>query len=94
MNGPLSYFVPTYGFPRYYASKGQFDELRATLDRLKLGDKRCSTHLERLLSGEAQAESDYRVLLASDRNVAPFLSGFSESTVGDPLEQFSLDGRR
>lgn len=94
MDGPLSYFVPTYGFPRYYASRGQFDELRATLDRLQLDDKRCSAHLERLLSGEAQAESDYRVLLASDRDVPPFLSGFSESTVGDPLEQFSFDGRR
>ncbi len=36
MDGPLSYFVPTYGFPRYYKSKGQFDEIQATLDRLQL----------------------------------------------------------
>lgn len=92
--GPLSYFVPTYAFPGAHAEPARFDELRAALGRIPLGDPRVMLHLERLLSGEAQAESDYRVLLAADSPRAPHLDRFSESSEGAPAEQFEFDGRR
>lgn len=92
--GPLSYFVPTYGFPGAHAEPARFDEVRAALARLPLGDPRCTAHLERLLSGEAQAESDFRVLLAADPGDSPHLDRFDESSVGDPQEQFVFNGRR
>lgn len=93
MAGPLSYFVPTYGFPGFHADNARFDNVRSALSQLSLGDSRCMLHLERLLSGEAQAESDYRVLVAADRGGAPHLDQFSESEVGEPIEQFKFDGR-
>ncbi len=92
--GPLSFFVPTYGFPGYRFEPRRFDEVRRGLEGMQLSDRRCLAHLERLFSGESQAESDYRVLLASDTPGAPFLDRFSESTVGDPIEQFEFGGRR
>ena len=91
--GPLSFFVPTYGFPGYRAAPERFAPLSAALGELKLGDARCTTHLERLLTGEAQAESDYRVLLASDTPARPHLEHFSESNVAAPIERFEFDGR-
>ena len=92
--GPLSFFVPTYGFPGYNDDKQRFAKLQQALADLQLGDSRCANHLERLLSGEAQAESDYRVLLASDTSASPFLDRFSESSVAEPIEQFEFDDRR
>jgi putative sugar O-methyltransferase len=94
MPGPLDFFVPTYGFPGYHADPETFTSVRAALDGLRLSDRRCLSHLERLLSGEAQAEADFRVLVAADEERSPFLSRFSESSVGAPLEQFTFDGRR
>ncbi|MEO8162049.1 MAG: putative sugar O-methyltransferase, partial [Arenimonas sp.] len=95
MPGPLDYFVPTYGFPAYGSHPGRFDPVRESLAALQLEDGRTGALLERLLSGEAQAESDFRVLQAGDRvDAAPYLSSFSESTIGRPLEQFSFEGRR
>lgn len=92
--GSLSFFVPTYSFPGYHNDSEIFSGLRKALGNLQLGDIRCATHLERLLSGESQAESDYRVLLASDTPVSPFFDQFSESSVAEPIEQFEFDGRR
>lgn len=92
--GPLSFFVPTYSFPGYRTDSRRFASVHQALAGLHLSDARCAIHLERLLSGEALAESDYRVLLASDMPVAPFLDRFSESSIGEPIEQFEFDGRR
>jgi putative sugar O-methyltransferase len=91
--GPLSFFVPTYSFPSYGIDSNRFAPVHQALASLQLSDARYAIHLERLLSGEALAESDYRVLLASDVPVAPFLDRFSESNVGEPIEQFEFDGR-
>lgn len=91
--GPLSFFVPTYGFPSYSVAPKRFAGLSDALELLDLGDARCKMHLERLLTGEAQAESDYRVLLASDTCAPPYLDRFSESDVAAPLERFEFDGR-
>ncbi|WP_164084865.1 putative sugar O-methyltransferase [Pseudazoarcus pumilus] len=93
--GPLSFFVPTYGFPGIHTTPARFTPLRHALENLELGDRRCSIHLERLLTGEAQAESDYRVLCAADQPLRPpFLDQFSEGEAAAPIEQFEFDGRR
>ncbi|MBH1964886.1 MAG: putative sugar O-methyltransferase [Comamonadaceae bacterium] len=92
--GPLSFFVPTYGFAGYHANPQNFAVLRDALGSMQLSDARSSMHLERLISGEAQAESDYRTLLASDTPGAVFIDRFSESRVADPIEQFEFEGRR
>lgn len=94
MAGPLSYFVPTYGFPGYNADPARFEPVRSALDRLALPDARCARQLVRLFTGEAHAEADYRVLLAGDTATPPYLDRFSESRVGEPIEQFEFDGRR
>lgn len=91
--GPLSFFVPTYGFPGYRQNPSHFSTLLQSLRDLQLADARCEMHLERLLSGDAQAEADYRVLLASDTPSVPHLDRFSESKVASPVEQFEFDGR-
>ncbi len=64
--GPLSFIVPTYSFPGYTSAPERFSPLHNALSKLELGDARCATHLDRRLNGEAQAESDYRVLLAAE----------------------------
>jgi putative sugar O-methyltransferase len=92
--GPLSFFVPTYGFPGYAQDPMRFAQVEAELASLKLSDTRCAKHLERAFSGEAQAEADYRVLLAADTPSAPWLEAFSESRIGDPIEQFEFEERR
>ena len=92
--GPLSFFVPTYGFEGYHNYPEQYDGMREALEELNLNDARSAIHLERLLSGEAHAESDYRTFLASDCGGPIYLDRFSESNIADPVEQFEFDGKR
>lgn len=92
--GPLDFFVPSYSFPGYHSSPRRFAPVHLALDGLQLTDARVGAHMDRLFSGEAHAESDYRALLASDTPCPLFIDHFSESRVGDPIEQFEFDGRR
>lgn len=91
--GPLDYFVPSYGFPGYHSDPQRFEKIRHALDEMQLGDARVAVHMERLFSGAAHAESDYRALLASDTPAAFFIENFSESCVAEPIEQFEFEGR-
>lgn len=86
---PLRFFVPTYGTPGNGFSAEQREQILGTL----AGKQRLA--LEQVLSGEAAALADYRVLLAADDpQRLPQLHTFSESTVGQPVEQMVFDGRR
>lgn len=90
LGGPLRFFVPTYGPPGSGMSRAQLDELLAK-SRFA-GKARLS--LEQALGGAAAATADYRVFLAGDRRgIAPDLTLVSESSVGEPLEQFEFEGR-
>jgi putative sugar O-methyltransferase len=90
----LSYFVPTFGNPGNGISEKAVEDVTALLkgkynDQLKL-----NLSLSNFFSGEFSALSDYRVFLGSDiPEKKPFLSTFSESTFGNPKEQFCFDGK-
>ncbi len=90
----LGFFVPTYGSPGNSFSQKQADGLKSWLQHEYGEGKKPNLALEQFLSGSSQALSDYRVLLASDDvNKYPYLHQFTESGVGNPIEQFAFDGR-
>lgn len=93
--GVLGFFVPTYGCPGSGYTVQQSDELIEWFsDKYPLAYKP-QMALKIFLDGEMSALSDYRVLLASNEVAQiPHLHEFSESKVGQPIEQFEFDGRR
>ena len=87
----LDYFVPTYGMP----GNGLSEPAARALREAVAGQVKPALAVEQLLSGHAAALADYRVLRAADDpGAGPALHRFSESGVGDPVEQFDFDGRR
>ncbi|NQT71706.1 MAG: putative sugar O-methyltransferase [Chloroflexi bacterium] len=91
----LNFFVPTYGMPGSSFTKVMFDGLLAWLRREFPQKAKPCLALDQFLSGNMAALADYRVLLgADDLRRQPYLHTFSESTVGEPVEQFKFDGRR
>jgi putative sugar O-methyltransferase len=92
---PLGFFVPTYGTPGNRLTDELCGSLRAHLAQLHPNAPIAALGLQHLLSGEAAALADYRVVLAGDQtDRLPYLHNFSESRVGAPKEQFEFDGRR
>lgn len=91
----LSYFVPTYGTPGNSYSPEMAEILISRLQADFPGQKKPLLGLKQFLSGYMQALSDYRVLKAADtEKELPYLHLFSESTFGEPAEQFEFEGRR
>jgi putative sugar O-methyltransferase len=94
--GPLalSYFVPTYGPPALGLLKEQVELLTQTFNRHYPDHKRGRLALNAYLGGQLNAVADYRVLLAANSEPdALGLTYFSESSVGNPIEQFCFDGK-
>jgi putative sugar O-methyltransferase len=92
---PLSYFVPTYGPPTLGLSQEQVERLSNVLANEYPTGKKAQLALHAYLSGHLNALADYRVLLAADdQSRLPHLHSFSESSAGNPIEQFEFDGRR
>lgn len=92
---PLGFFVPTYGTPGNSFTHVQCDALVQWLSSEHPKAKKPQIALEQFLCGESSALADYRVLLAADdSSCLPHLHTFSESTVGQPVEQFEFNGRR
>ena len=90
----LGFFVPTYGTPGNNFSKEQITELLNQHSDKYPKNKKSKLALERFLSGQMSALSDYRVLLASDKpDDLPYLHTFSESDVGEPVEYFEFESR-
>lgn len=94
--GPLalSYFVPTYGPPTLGLRKEQVGLLTQTFNSHYPNHTKGQLALNAYLSGHLNALADYRVLLAA--NSAPDalgLTDFSESAIGNPIEQFLFNGR-
>lgn len=92
--GALSFFVPTYGFPVYHYQCAVYRKLLDTLAIEGVNDPRWQLSFNQFLSGELQAFNDYRVYLATLQDSHPYLDRVSESNVGEPVEQFTFDGRR
>jgi putative sugar O-methyltransferase len=94
--GPLalSYFVPTYGPPTLGLKKEQVDLLTQTFSSHYPDHTKGKLALNAYLSGHLNALADYRVLLAANSGPDAFgLTEFSESAAGNPIEQFSFNGK-
>lgn len=92
---PLSYFVPTYGAPGGGFTKDDIDQVTTHYTKNVSGNSKQQESLKQFFSGYNSALADYRVLLAGDDICAkPFLDKFSESEIGNPIEQFEFSGRK
>ncbi len=92
LNSSRSMFAPTYSYLEYINDKEVFNDIKNTLHKIEK-DPRSGIKLDRLFSGYLQAFSDYRVLVASNRDYAPYTDRVSESSVGNPVEHYSFDER-
>jgi putative sugar O-methyltransferase len=89
----LGFFVPTYGCPGNGLSLRSCNQLREVLRAEQSTRMKNWLTLDMFLSGEQQALADYRVLVAADDcSRLPYLHQFSESSVGNPIEQFEFAG--
>ena len=88
---PLSYFVPTYGYPGNLIN----EEIKNKINNLlKDEHTKVKKAFEYCINGYTNAFSDYRVFVAnSENNSANILLNFSESDVGNPIEQFNFEGK-
>lgn len=95
LSSSLSFFVPTYGYPGNALSEQTMDSLKDWINSQALPAKQ-SAYLNQLTSGYGAALADYRTLVASEYGTqkAPYLTEFSESQVGAPVEQFEIEGHR
>ncbi len=89
-----SFFVPSYGPPGNMLSVDDVARLEAALlEKVPAGSKTHATLLH-MLRGESWALADYRVFRAGDRlDAKPDLKDASESSVGEPPDQVTLEGR-
>lgn len=88
-----SFFVPCYSFPNYLANQHIYNDL---IQQLKILSPDIRTHIkfDRLFSGRLQAFEDYRILIASNIDKAPYTDKVSESDIGSPIEQFKFNNRK
>jgi len=91
MTGTRRFFVPSYAFPGYLDRP---DMLAEVIQAAGTVNSRQELAIKGYFSGELQAECDYRVFKATVTDSHPYLDQVSESTVGNPVEQFVFDGRR
>jgi putative sugar O-methyltransferase len=90
-----SFFVPSYGPPGNLLSMDDVAKLEATLLQTAPAGGKAHATLMQMLLGEAWALSDYRVFRAGDRSeLKPDLGAVSESAVGAPPDQVTLEGHR
>jgi putative sugar O-methyltransferase len=91
----LGFFVPTYGVPGNSFTHEQAGGLRDWLETNHPLANKAQLGLNQFLSGDLQARSDYRTLVAADDPLhLPHLHHFSESSVGEPIEHFEYEGRK
>ncbi|MDF1884393.1 putative sugar O-methyltransferase [Sulfurimonas sp. SAG-AH-194-C21] len=88
----LSMFAPTYAFPLYLKKRDTFKEVQKLLE-ITTQDVKSHLKLKNIIKGQTQAFADYRVLEAGNVDKAPYTDKVSESTIGNPPEQFTFNGR-
>ena len=94
MQSALGFFVPTYGCPGSSFSKEHVDNLQRYFISQYGQEQKAQLTLENFLNGSLSSLADYRVLMAADNpDKMPYLHTFSESSFGDPSEQFEYEGR-
>lgn len=93
LSSSLLFFVPTYGKPGNGFSEELIQRVGQALILDDITEKQRAT-FEQFSSGYDNALADYRVFKAANQSSAlPNLNFFSESQVGNPLEQFEFDGQ-
>ncbi|PLA74888.1 putative sugar O-methyltransferase [Hydrogenovibrio sp. SC-1] len=91
----LLFFVPTYGFPGNALSEEIVQQLETALEQVNASEKQQEI-VSQFTSGYVAALADYRVFMATN-GPRPSIEGcvdlrsFSESQVGNPVEQFEFD---
>ncbi|EAT59829.1 putative sugar O-methyltransferase [Chlorobium ferrooxidans] len=91
----LGFFVPTYGLPGSGFTEQQVEYVQDSFRQKFPGAVKPQLALDQFFSGYSWALGDYRVLTASDdKTQRPYLHTFSESSAGEPSEQFQFDGRQ
>jgi len=91
---PLMFFVPTYGYPGNGLAPEMTQAVQAQLEAHQVTPKQQSA-FDGFLGGESAALADYRVLQAANfSSKFKGLLDFSESQVGEPIEQFEFEGKR
>ena len=95
LKSALTFFVPNYGAPASGLSVEQIALLEKTLAYSYPDAVKAGLSLNRSISGYQSALADYRVLQASEQTGdLPDLLGFSESQIGQPVEQWQWDDHR
>ena len=87
-----SFFVPGYSAVEYLTNPLQYDSTIDQFDKI-VEDKRFTTRLKRVFTGESSAFADFRVLESSNIDKAPFTDNVSESKIGNPIEQVEFNNR-
>lgn len=86
------FFIPGYSAVEYLDDPDKYNKTISEFRDIVL-DKRFAIRLERLFSGYTSAVNEYRVLAASNIDKAPFTDIVSESKIGNPKEQVSINNR-
>ncbi|GGI72206.1 hypothetical protein GCM10007978_07640 [Shewanella hanedai] len=93
LKSALGYFVPTYMFNGWALQPERYHDALELFDNAFVGDKKSMMFMSEFLCGETHAKGDYRVFKASERACKPYTENFSESQVGEPVEQFEFEGK-
>jgi putative sugar O-methyltransferase len=94
LTSSLGFFAPKYGFPDYYLKSEVYQQISEKMVEENRLPQRYRLALDQFFSGELQARSDYRVYKATTTLTHPYVDQISESTVGNPVEQFVFENRR
>lgn len=87
----LSYFVPTYGSPGNGLTSSQINSVTSLFSDKSTKQK---NQIANLVNGYESAKADHRLILALESALAVSeFKSFTESTCGDPLEQFTFEAR-
>ena len=88
----LNFFVPTYGPPGNSFSDSSIKEVLGIFSEEK--SSKAYLTQESFLRGSFSAFSDYRVFKATQKETDVLnLSSFSESSFGNPIEHFEIEGK-
>ena len=94
LTSSLNFFVPTYSFPNYNKNKNFYLEVIHATESIPNSNKRLMLKLHNFLSGKVYALADYRAVMASNVSIPPYIDLVSESTIGNPIEQFTFENRK
>jgi len=87
----LGFFVPTYRFMGTALDPDRYAFIREKFVSAVDNDYKSALTIDDVLTGTAQAYSDYRVYKASYIDSPPYTSEFSESDIGNPVERFEFE---